>query len=178
MFEINYRIIIDVERWASFDLKQIENEGGIKGFFQLVFNAEEYGYYHNRKLALDEQGFDIISTWFDNLLEVCLLLDSSEYVALKDIESYNTWLEFIPKGDQISVSLMKSDSFSKDFIILQPLNNSTYPKWKNTLISGKVFKLKLIQRTKDFIEELSTINKLLLQSQRVRNLFELLAKIR
>ena len=178
MFEINYRIIIDCDLWASFNLEQIEQEGGIEGFFQLVFDTEEYGYYHSRELAPGEEGFDIISTWFDNLLEVCLLLESTEYIALNDIETYNTWIEFIPKEDQLCVSLMESDSRTNEFILLQPLDNSRYPDFKNITISRETFKCKVIQGTKDFIEELAGINKRFLQSERVLSLLELLSKIK
>ncbi|MCY9591344.1 hypothetical protein PC41400_08965 [Paenibacillus chitinolyticus] len=178
MFDINYRIIIDVNRWRNYDLEQIDKEGGIEGFFQLIFNTEEYGYYHSKELAPDEQGFDIISTWFDNLLEVCLILETSKYVALKDIETYNTWIEFIPKEDQISISLMKSESFTSEFIILQPLNNSTYSEWKYVLIPKEEFRNIVIQRTRNFIDELSRINKHFPQSQRIVSLYELLSKIK
>jgi hypothetical protein len=106
----------------------------------LKIQSEEYGYYHDRELAQGEQGFDIISTWFDNLLEVCLLVETTEYVALKDIESFNTWLEFLPiEKNQLSISLMESNDFTSDFIILQPLMNRNYPSWRNILITKEEF---------------------------------------
>lgn len=178
MFDIKYRIIIDVDRWKSSDFEHIEKEGGVEGFFQIIFNTIEYGYFHDRELAPDEQGFDIISTWFDNLLEVCILLESSGYVALKDIETYNTWIEFIHKENQISVSLMKSDSFTSDYIILQPLITSTYPEWKDLLISKDEFTYVVVQRTKDFINELTRINKHFLSSQRIVSLLNLISRIK
>ncbi|EGL15053.1 MULTISPECIES: hypothetical protein [Paenibacillus] len=177
MFEINYRIITEIDHWRNCNLEQIDKEGGIEGFFQLVFNNEEYGYYHNRDLAEGEEGFDLISTWFDNLMEVCLHLEASKYVALKDIETYNTWIEFIPKEDQISVSLMKSDPSISEFIILKPLSCTSYPEWKDILIPKEEFKSIVIQRTKEFIDELLEINKLFIQSQEVSSLLDLLSKI-
>ncbi|MFS0837425.1 hypothetical protein [Paenibacillus sp. 1P03SA] len=178
MFEINYRMITDVDYWGGLSLEQIDKEGEIEGFFQLVLNNNEYGYYHNRDLGQGEEGFDLLSIWFHNLMKVCLYLDTSKYIALKDIETFDTWIEFIPKGDYISVSIMNSNSSPSEFIILEPFSNASYPEWKDISIPKEEFKSIVIQRANDFIEELLEINKLFLKSQSTESLLALLSKIK
>ncbi|WP_154891867.1 hypothetical protein [Paenibacillus polysaccharolyticus] len=176
MFEIKYRIIVDVDYWEKMNLEQIEKEGGIEGFFQLNLHSEEYGYYHNRELAEGEEGFDIISTWLSNLLEVCLLIGVNKYVAIKDTETYNTWLEFISADNDLLVSVVQSDSFISDYVITKPVENRVYPEWRDIKVNKKKFIEEVVNKTENFITDLSQINPLLSMSQRIVQLQSLLEK--
>ncbi|GKS09277.1 hypothetical protein YDYSY3_02770 [Paenibacillus chitinolyticus] len=178
MFEIKYRIIIDESYWKKMNLEQIEKEGGIEGFFQINLHSADYGYYHNRELAKEEEGFDIISTWLSNLLEVCLLIDDTKYVAIKDTESYNTWLEFISADNGLLVSVVQSDSLISEYVITKPLENRVYPEWRDIKANREKFIEEVVNKTKDFITDLSQINPLLSMSQRIVQLQLLLDKAR
>jgi hypothetical protein len=178
LFEIKYRIIIDESYWKTMNLEQIEKEGGIEGFFQINLHSVDYGYYHNRELAEGEEGFDIISTWLSNLLEVCLLIDDTKYVAIKDTESYNTWLEFISAENDLLVSVIQSDSFISEYVITKPLENRVYPEWRDIKVKREKFIEEVVNKTKNFITDLSQINPLLSMSQRIVQLQSMLDKAR
>ncbi len=174
MFEIKYRIIIDEIYWKTMNLEQIEKEGGIEGFFQINLHSVDYGYYHNRELAEGEEGFDIISTWLSNLLEVCLLIDDTKYVAIKDTESYNTWLEFISTDNDLLVTVVQSDSFISEYVITKPIENRVYPEWRDVKVNREKFIEEVVNKTENFITNLSQINPLLSMSQRIVQLQSLL----
>jgi hypothetical protein len=178
LFEIKYRIIIDENYWKAMNLEQIEKEGGIEGFFQINLHSVDYGYYHNREIAEGEEGFDIISTWLSNLLEVCLLINDTKYVAIKDTESYNTWLEFISADNDLLVSVVQSDSLISDYVITKPLENRVYPEWRDIKVNREKFIEEVVNKTKNFITDLSQINPLLSMSQRIVQLQSLLDKVR
>ncbi|WP_046227066.1 hypothetical protein [Paenibacillus dauci] len=177
MVEIKYRIIIDESYWRKMNLDTIEKEGGIEGFFQLNLHSVNYGYYHDRELAEGEQGFDIISTWLSNLLEVCILIDDTKYVAIKDTESYNTWLEFISADNDLLVSVIQSDSFISKYVITKPLENRVYPEWKDIIVKKEEFIEEVINSVKKFISELAQINSLISMSQRIAQLQSMLDKV-
>lgn len=177
MFEVKYRIIIDENYWRKMSLEQINEEGGIEGFFQINLNSVEYGYYHDGELAADEEGFDIISTWLSNLLEVCLLADETKYVAIKDTESYNTWLEFISADNSLLVSVIQSDNFISEYVITKPLESRVYPEWRNITIKREEFFEELINKTNNFISDLAQINPFISKSQRIIKLQSILDKV-
>lgn len=177
MFEIKYRVIIDESYWKKMNLEQIEQEEGIEGFFQLNMHSVEYGYYHNRELAVGEEGFDIISTWLSNLLEVCLLINNTKYVAIKDTESYNTWLEFISADNDLLVSVVQSDSFISEYVTTKPIENRVYPEWRDIKVKRGKFIDEVVNKTNNFITDLSQINPLLITSQRIIQLQSMLNKV-
>lgn len=160
------------------NLEQIEKEGGIEGFFQLNLHSVDYGYYHNRELGEGEEGFDIISTWLSNLLEVCLLIDDTKYVAIKDTESYNTWIEFTYADNDLLVSVVQSDCLISEYLITNPLANRVYPEWRDIQVNRVKFITEVVNKTKNFINDLSQINSLLSKSQRIVQLQLLLDKTR
>lgn len=178
MFIINYRIIVDEDYWAKMNLEQIEKEGGIEGFFQLTVDSGSYGYYHNRKLEEGEEGFDIVSTWLSNLLEVCLLIDDTKYVAIKDTESYNTWIEFASLENELLVSVIQSDNFVSEYIITKPKETRRYPEWRDIAVKREEFIEEVMKKTEDFIDELVKINPLICRSQRIIHLKSMLEKAR
>jgi len=177
LFEIKYRIIVDESHWKKMNLEQIEKEGGIEGFFQLNLHSVDYGYCHDRELAEGEEGFDIISTWLSNLLEVCLLIDDTKYVAIKDTESYNTWLEFISADNDLLVSVIQSDSFISEYVITKPLENRVYPEWRDITVKREEFIEEVIINTKKFISDLAQINPFISMSQRLVQLQSMLEKV-
>jgi hypothetical protein len=177
LFEIKYRIIIDESYWEKMNLEQIEQEGGIEGFFQLNLHSVDYGYYHDRELAEGEEGFDIISTWLSNLLQVCLLIDDTKYIAIKDTESYNTWLEFIPAENDLLVSVIQSDSFISEYVITKPLENRVYPEWRDITVKKKEFIEEVSNNTKKFISDLAQISPFISMSQRIVQLQSMLDKV-
>jgi hypothetical protein len=158
---------------------QIELGGVIEGFFQINLisvdsQTVEYGYYHNRELEDGEEGFDNISTWLFNLLKICEMIDQTKYVAIKDTESFSTWLEFILNGHELNVSVMQLEDCIIEDILTSPKEQRLYPEWRDIKINKDVFKVEVVNKTKKFIADLSQLNPVLSMSKTVIDLQSLL----
>ncbi len=101
-----------------------------------------------------------------------------KYIAIKDVESYNTWLEFLVQETELTVSIMRSDEAISQFIITRSVQDCTYPAWRNIVVSRDEFKNELIIKTQRFIHEVMLINVLFLQSQRIKRLVRLLEQVK
>lgn len=178
MIEIKYRIIIDETYWRALTVEQIDCEGGIEGFFQLNLQSESYGYCHQEPLRDGEEGFDLISTWLDQLLEVCLLSHETKYVAIKDIESYNTWLQFVVDGEEWKVSVIQVDGLMAESVLTSPVAGVIYPEWRDVAIKQNQFTAEVVRATNRFIVELAGINPLFSRSERVLSLQAMLDKLK
>ncbi|MCK4259208.1 MAG: hypothetical protein KAX49_09525 [Halanaerobiales bacterium] len=179
MFEIKYRIIENIGMLKEWDASTFDEEGDVEGFFQLNFNGNYYGYYHNRELKNGETGFDLITHWFEMLIKVYLVLKTSKYVVLSDIESFNTWLEFkLRSKKDLEVSIIEYDKKDEvDAIVTSQFDKYTFSDWKNISISVKDFKEEIFKQSNLYVEELNNINPKLLESKRISNLKSLIYKI-
>lgn len=95
MFELNYRIINS----------EYDDFTGQNGFFQFNCNGFLYGEMYPEEL---EEIMDNVSVfdWFERLIRVVENLITKEYVALSDVESYNLWIEFNKKKDDLEISIV------------------------------------------------------------------------
>jgi hypothetical protein len=167
MFKINYRIT-EKEKSLLKDLSEqdLYDGGHIEGFFEIIVNNEHYGYYKSDNLHSDEEGFDLLTTWFGGLLETLILLrNNNTYVALSDIDSYNIWLEFKKvNNDFVLISVIKGEKIGLDQVITKPPKNKTYSDWKEEKIFYKEMCYEVLNKANKFITEVSKINSKLLQS--------------
>ena len=96
MFELNYRIVHS----------EYDDFIGQNGFFQIRCNECIYGEIYPKEL---ETIMDKVSLydWFERLARVIKYLMTKDYVALSDVESYNTWIEFRKKNEEVIVKHCK-----------------------------------------------------------------------
>lgn len=176
MFAIMYRITENLESFKKIDEIPINEESGIEGFFEMNFNERTYGYFHNNPLKDGEEGFELLTNWFDSLLKVSINLNHTGYALLNDIESYNTWIEFKKThGSNIFISIIESDKPNGVCeVITEQVNNYKYGEWNNISINFNEFNDELISKTENFLDELSEINQKLLESNRITNIKKLL----
>ena len=180
MFYINFRIVDDLEYLSSVNTTQFDDEGAdIEGFFSLNFDGNIEGYYHDNMLNQFEVGHELITLWFDSLIEVILILENkSKYVALKEIECVDSWLEFIRNDDVLTVSYATySGESNSAFLTNVKRSEITYPKWKNVVISFFDFKKEVKLKAYKYIRELENINAALLKTKLICNLYEQLELI-
>jgi len=178
MFEIKFRITQDVKELKSWSAEQFDLEGDLEGFFALNFNGNWYGYYHENELKEGEEGFDLITRWFEDLLKGYLKLEESDYVIISDIESYNTWLEFIRSDKGLKVSVMQNENKSGyDSVVTTIFENRTYSGLKDITIAIAEFKTELIGKAKSYIKKVGEINPKFLTSKRISNLAVLIKKV-
>lgn len=179
MFKLNFRIITDFEELSKWSAEEFNREGDLEGFFEINIQGNTYGYYHSRPLGEDEAGFDLLTGWFQRLLKVIALLDgSNDYVAVSDIESYNSWIEFVKIGENLCVSVIeyeKKDGLSD--VITSKFDKVVYPSWKEVSISINEFRRELIQKSELYIKEVISINKDFVNSIFIRSLHDLLKKV-
>lgn len=178
MFQIKYRIVDNIDMLKEWSKNIFDNEGDLEGFFQMNFNGKHYGYYHKKDIKVGEQGFYLITHWFEMLIKVYLAFEISAYVALSDIESFSTWIEFkrIDK-DTLEVSIIECEKNEVDPIVIKQFDKYTYSDWKNAKIKLKDFKDEIVKKSNLYIEELRRINSKLLESKRISNLKLLLDQI-
>ncbi|MEB3104112.1 hypothetical protein [Ferviditalea candida] len=178
MLSIKYRIT-DTSNWGEMDINQIDSEGGIEGFFSVEVNGFKYGYYHDRELMPNEEGLDLVSTWFENLLRSMAILKNEAYVLVRDIETKGTWLELklLPQ-ELLSLSIVKTDT-NKTFEPVTTIHfeNINYGEFKNQIVTQREFKMELLKQTKNFIHSLESINPKFLCSKIVGRLNILLDQL-
>lgn len=179
MFEIKFRIIEDEALLKEWDAITFDLEGDLEGFFALKINNKSYGYYHDNVLKDGEVGFELITQWFENLINVSIMLKNSNYVALSDIESYNTWIEFkLINKDNLLISIIendKKDGFNA--IVTTKFKEYSYSEWRNASITLEEFEEEVISKTESYINCIININPKLIESKRIINLRLLIEKI-
>lgn len=140
MFKINYRIVHS--RYDDFI--------GQHGFFQIICNGNKYGEMYSEEI---EAIMDKVSLydWFERLARVINILNIKEYVVLSDVESYNTWIEFLKKNEEVLVSIVKAkkDQGSHDieFILKAP----QVGEWGNQVVSFKQFRKEVLEKGTEYI---------------------------
>lgn len=179
MFTIMYRITEDVQYMKSLDKETFDNESDFEGFFALDFCGNLYGHYHNNPLGKDEKGWALITNWFISLLRAYLELEALGYVAVSDIESYNTWIEFKLCSETLMASIIeaeKEDGMHE--VHTKPFKVYNYGEWSNISISLKGFKNELVEKSSQYLCEIAKVNQKLLKSRRMQNLNELILEVK
>lgn len=173
MFDINFRIVDDLEYLENINEQQFDADGAdIEGFFALNFDGNIEGYYHDNKLNEFEAGHELITLWFDLLIEVILILkEKSKYVALKEIESIDSWLEFTLNDDTLTVSYARcSENNNGSFIITAKKDGFKYPIWKGAIVAFSEFKDVVKMKSNQYLSEIEKINPALLNTKIISKL--------
>lgn len=174
LFEIHYRIVDDVETLRVLSAEQYDSEGlDIEGYFSLNFNGNVVGFYHDNDLREGETGQELLTLWFDLLMDVVVQLKTTKYAALKMIETYDTWLEFTLLDDEMLISLAKFKAgFTNEYLIIERKNCFDYPKWKDVKVSFSEFVDKIEDNVKKYFHEVENINPSLMKSKTMLRVVE------
>ncbi|MBQ5560021.1 MAG: hypothetical protein IIT46_09640 [Lachnospiraceae bacterium] len=97
MFEVEYRIVNS----------EYDEYIGQNGFLKIRCNNCSYGEIYPKEI---EEFMDKVSLfdWFYRLIKVVEYLETKEYVALSDVESYNTWIVFKRINENVEISVVKA----------------------------------------------------------------------
>lgn len=179
MFQILYRLTDDIKYLKTLDEEAFDVEGDFEGFFALNFDGNYYGYYHDNPLKENEKGDELITNWFISLLEAYVELQLTNYVAVSDIDSFNTWLEFKKQGEMVSVSIVEAEKEDGSTEIrTKPFENYAYGRWNNIGLELEDFRTELINKASQYFEEIVSINLRLLKSRRIIKLNDLILKVK
>lgn len=180
MFDIKFRIVDDLEYLENVSAQKFDYDGAdIEGFFQLNFDGNIEGHYKEGNLNRFEVGHELITLWFDLLIEVILILKrKSNYVALKEIESIDSWFEFTLIDEILYVSYANCiEKNSELFIITSKKECFLYQTWKEISIPFNEFRDKVKMKAKQYINEIENINPKLLDTKIISKLYRKLESI-
>lgn len=116
---------------------------GQNGFFKISCKDFSYGEIFSEELELMMDKVSILD-WIERLIKVLEHLKNTDYIALSDTESYNTWIEFKKLDDQLVVSIRQAQKEDGSRDIEYKLNNAIEGDWTNQIVSfQEVLSLKL-----------------------------------
>ncbi len=153
MFKLNFRVSAD-----QFSKSTVSLEEEVYGFFEIQCGDHTYGFCPKEPLVTE--GNDLLSTWFDQLTEVCILLKAYSFILINDITSYNSWLQIQRHNQGVLVinqiiSLKKSGSRS---ILTEPLSDAKNGQINNFEVNEDEFYQEIMETTIEFLSTLSDIN--------------------
>lgn len=179
MFIMRFRITDNINDVKARSGRSFDEEGDIEGFFELVFEGNSYGYFHDRPLKEGERGFDLIDRWIEDLLRAVCILKNRTYVAISDIETLYTWIEIERSEERLKVSLIQNSTIEvQDSIIDRPFPERTYLDWKNIYITFSEFRNEVVKKSEVYLDLLVEINPNFNDSKRVKRKKEILKLIK
>jgi hypothetical protein len=161
MFRINYQITNKTEELKSLSKEELDR-CYIEGNIEITVNDKKYGYYKKEPLEPEEEGFDLLTDWFDELVNALLKLKQKhEYVALYVIDTYATWIEFKRLNDKhVSIGIIKYKApYGTDLVITTEPHTATPSNWVNEVITYDELQSEILLKMNQYINELTTINK-------------------
>ena len=178
MFMINYRVVDDFEELKNISSKDFDNDWNqITGFFQICFGEHEEGcYYHENPLRADEFGEELLDYWFDQLLCTIELLEKTDYVAFREIETVKRWLEFKRDGETVTINVVLNSS-EKALLITKPFHEFLYVEPENFACTWDELKKNVIKQTGRFFNELRQLNPQLMESEKISGLLKKYQKL-
>ncbi|MBP1903702.1 hypothetical protein J2Z32_000314 [Paenibacillus turicensis] len=170
MFKIDYRIVDDFNELRAVTYKEFnEDFTDIFGFFSVNYNGIIEGYYHDNKLRKDENGQDMLVSWFDLFLSVLENFNNSNYVAFREVGTLDIWYEFQYKQDEIYISRTQG-IVEKEYIIFEKHENFKSSVWSGVKIPFNDFRNEIMLKVKDFILQIELINNQLIKADILNNL--------
>ena len=147
MFILDYRIVHS----------EYDDFVGENGFLQIKCNECMYGEMYPKEL---ETIMDKVSLcdWFDRLVRVVKNLITKDYVALSDVESYNTWIEFLKKNEEVVISIVKAEKKQGSRDIEFNLREPIAGEWTDQVISFIQLKTEIIEKAREYIEIITVSN--------------------
>lgn len=148
MFELDYRIVHS----------EYDDFEGQHGFFQIRCNGYIYGEMYPKEI---EEVMDKVSLydWFQRLVKVIKNLMAQDYVALSDVESYNTWIVFQKRNEKVIISIVKAKkeqgSHDIEFVLREPKDG----EWANQTINFEQLKQEVIEKGREYVKNILSTNK-------------------
>ena len=147
MFKINYRIVCN----------EYDDFPGQHGFFQIDCNNFFYGEMYPKEI---EKIMDQVSlyNWFERMARVVKNMMTKDYVALSDVESYNTWIVFQKRCAEVIISIVRAKKENGSHDIEFYLNDPEAGEWVNQTVEFEQLKKEIIKKGKEYINDVLLIN--------------------
>ena len=83
---------------------------------------------------------------------------TKDYVVLSDVESYNTWIEFRKKNEEVIISIVKAEKEAGSHDIEFNLQKPIAGEWGKQVISYSELKTEISEKIKEYVEFITTCN--------------------
>ena len=158
MFKINYAIM-DTED----EISALMSSGCyIYGLFEMVANKKGFGIYSEEEEIRKCPGiFENLLFWFEQLTTVVKEIKKHGYALLNEIESYNTWIEFVYKENYIELSIIRVENCTEGpYLSFEDILSSErkYGEWKKEKVSFEEFSNEVIKSAENFLHTIYSIN--------------------
>lgn len=170
MFKIKFRIVDDFHELKNMTIKDFNNTWKhISGFFCIFMGEQQIGsFYHENALEEDEVGGELLDYWVNKLLDVVIMLNNQySYIAFKEIETTQRWLEFRRTDKNriaINRALDASDTITK-LLITESSDLLSYVEYNGFVISFNELKKNIICAAQNFLDELQKVNSQLVNTE-------------
>lgn len=161
MFELDYRIVSS----------EYDDFVGQHGFFQIKCNGYSYGEIYPREIEMHMDKISLYD-WFERLAKVIKNLMVKEYVVLSDVESYNTWIEFKRKNEEVVISIVKAKKEQGTHDIEFELKEIESGEWTNQVIHFNQFKDEIIMKGREYIQNILFYNTENMLIDKIKQVFE------
>lgn len=161
MFELDYRIIHS----------EYDDFIGQNGFFQINCNAYNYGEIYPKELEVVMDKVSVYD-WFERLIKVTKKLSTEDYVVLSDVESYNTWIEFQRRKQEVIISIIKAEKKQNSRDIEFKLEESSAGEWVNQVVSYNQLRNEIIEKAEEYIKYISANNADNVEIDKIKQKFE------
>lgn len=178
MFKLKYRIFEKKSDLQNNDSNLLEEQSSIYGFILLKFNQNEIGYIVDKDEASSPENIecemylyhDNLTWWFETLLEVLNLLEKNLYVRFSLLEAADKWISFEKDNLNLIVVFFEYFDLGSDIVSLDRVISKTLIYTE--IIDFSNFQKEVIINTNKFIQEVASINQNLLNTNRLRNLYQ------
>lgn len=178
MFKLKYRIFEKKSDLQNNDSNLLEEQSSIYGFILLKFNQNEIGYIVDKDEASSPENIecemylyhDNLTWWFETLLEVLNLLEKNLYVRFSLLEAADKWISFEKDNLNLNVVFFEYFDLGSNIVSLDRVISKTVIYTE--IIDFSNFQKEVIINTNKFIQEVASINQNLLNTNRLRNLYQ------
>ena len=158
MFKINYAIMDTEDEIRTFT----PSDCCITGLFEIVVNEKGYGdYSEEERIRKCATLYVNLPWWFEQLTAIVKEIKKYGYVLLNDIETYNTWIEFIYKENFIELSIIRVENCTEgpyfSFEDILP-SERAYGEWKKEKIAFEEFSSEVTKTADSFLRTIYSIN--------------------
>ena len=158
MFKIHYAIMDTKDEIKTFT----PSDCYITGLFEIVVNEKGYGdYSEEERIRKCTTLYVYLSWWFEQLTAIVKKIKKHGYALLNEVESYNTWIEFIYKENFIELSIIRVENCTEgpyfSFEDILP-SEREYGEWKKEKVSFEEFSNEVIKTAENFLHTIYSIN--------------------
>lgn len=178
MFKINYAIMDTEDEIKTFT----PSDCYICGLFEMIANNKGFGIYSEEEEIRKCPGiFEYLLFWFEQLTTIVKEIKKHGYALLNELESYNTWIEFIYKENYIELSIIRVENCTEGpYLAFEDIlpSEREYGEWKKEKVSFEEFSNELINTAESFLHTIYSINPTLRKNSTIETIEENLLDIK